>query len=142
MIKKLSFFFVLLLIIAGISGCGGNNTPPEVRSYVTTNFPSAKIVNIERDHENTGVEYDITLDNGVEIEFDTHNKWKSIDCEHASITVPINLLPNPIANYIQEQYPGIKVIEAERDSYGYEITLSNRLELIFDAQGNFLRIDR
>jgi hypothetical protein len=142
MIKKLSFIFVLLAIVATISGCTKSDIPPAVKNYVAINFPSAKIINIERDHEAHGIAYDITLDNGVEIDFNSRNQWESIDCEHASISVPINLLPKSIGEYIQSTYPGEKVIEVERDAYGYELKLTNRLELIFDKNGEFMRIDR
>ena len=45
-------------------------------------------------------------------------------------------------DYIAANYPDNTIIEAEReDDNTYEVTLNNGMELKFDADGNFLRVD-
>ena len=47
-------------------------------------------------------------------------------------------LPQKIMNTIQKMYPGAFIIDIDWESYGYEIELSNRMEMHFDRNGNFL----
>ena len=46
-----------------------------------------------------------------------------------------------IKEYIDKNYPGIKVIYIEKDRNDYELKLSNRLELKFDKDFNIYDID-
>lgn len=47
-------------------------------------------------------------------------------------------LPQNIMATIQKMYPGVFITDVDWEPYGYEIELSNRMELHFDAKGNFL----
>ncbi len=56
--------------------------------------------------------------------------------------VNTSALPQPVLDYISEKYPDQTIVEAEiEDNNNYEVQLSSGLELIFDAEGNFLGID-
>lgn len=51
-------------------------------------------------------------------------------------------LPQAILTYISTNYPENTIHEAEiEDNNNFEVELNNGIELIFDAQGNFLGID-
>ena len=48
-------------------------------------------------------------------------------------------LPQPILDYISENYPNALIEEAEQYADGsYEVELDNDVELLFDSNGNFL----
>ncbi len=49
--------------------------PAEIRSYVSSTYPDAKVLEIERD----GKEYEVKLSNGWEITFD--NQFRVIDID-------------------------------------------------------------
>ena len=49
--------------------------PAEIRSYVSSTYPGAKVLEIERD----GKEYEVKLSNGWEITFD--NQFRVIDID-------------------------------------------------------------
>ena len=55
--------------------------------------------------------------------------------------VPRAFVPDTIMNYVNEKYPEIKVQKIEKESYGYEIDLSNKTELQFDHNGGFIKED-
>ncbi len=56
--------------------------------------------------------------------------------------VSTSSLPQSILDYITNEYPGLTIHEAEvEDNQNFEITLSNGIELIFNAQGEFLGVD-
>lgn len=60
----------------------------------------------------------------------------------ADAHVRTSTLPQSILDYITENYPGLTIIEAEKeDNENYEIKLSDGTELIFNSQGEFLGID-
>ncbi len=51
-------------------------------------------------------------------------------------------LPQPVLTYISTNYPDNTIHEAEVEDNGqFEVELNNGIELVFDAQGNFLGID-
>ncbi|MBC8644054.1 PepSY-like domain-containing protein [Flavobacterium lindanitolerans] len=55
--------------------------------------------------------------------------------------VPTAIVPEAITTYVTANYAGqtINTIEIERT--GYDIELSNGLDLVFDSRGQFIRID-
>ncbi|MFV8224546.1 PepSY-like domain-containing protein, partial [Christiangramia aquimixticola] len=53
--------------------------------------------------------------------------------------IPLSQIPEKILTFIETYFPGSAIKEAERENNGnYEIELENKIELIFDADGNFL----
>ena len=56
--------------------------------------------------------------------------------------IAVDDLPQAVRDYIAANYPENTIIEAEREDDGtYEVTLNNGLEILFDAEGNFLEAD-
>lgn len=47
-------------------------------------------------------------------------------------------LPQNIMATIQKMYPGAFITDVDWEPYGYEIELSNRMEMHFDTKGNLL----
>lgn len=47
-------------------------------------------------------------------------------------------LPQKIMTTIQQMYPGVFIVDVDFEPYGYEIELSNRMEMHFDKNGNLL----
>lgn len=47
-------------------------------------------------------------------------------------------LPQKITTTIQQMYPGVFITDVDWEPYGYEIELSNRMEMHFDTNGNLL----
>lgn len=52
------------------------------------------------------------------------------------------MLPIPMAQYIAANFPGSGVNEISRKYNGYEVELTNGVELIFDSNGYLIHIDR
>ena len=55
--------------------------------------------------------------------------------------VPAKLIPNGIAQYVKKTYPQSEIYKIQKKRYGYEVELANGLDLEFNANGQFLRID-
>ena len=58
------------------SSVPGNVIPAQIQKYVSTNYPDAKVLRIEKDKK----DYEIKLSNGWEIKFDL--KFNVIDIDN------------------------------------------------------------
>lgn len=47
-------------------------------------------------------------------------------------------LPKKMMDTIQQMYPGVFITDVDFEPYGYEVELSNRMEMHFDRNGNLL----
>ena len=114
--------------------------PAEAQTVLKNDFKS-EVSNIEIDKKDGVIkEYEVKLANGMKVDFDTLGVWKEIKAPSDG-EVPRTLIPDTIMNYVSEKYPEIKVRKIQKDSYGYEVDLSNKTELKFDHNGGFLKVD-
>ena len=114
---------------------------PAAAQTVLKNDFNSEISNIEIDKKDGVVkEYEVKLANGMKIEFDTLGVWKEIKAP-ADGEVPRAFVPDTIMNYVNANYPEIKVRKIQKESYGYEVDLSNKTELQFDPNGGFIKVD-
>lgn len=115
--------------------------PKAARMFIAKFFPSDKVVKAEKDRDIFSVYYEVDLSSGAEINFDAKGHWQEISCKKAQSAVPTPILPQNITTYVNSNYPGQYVAKIERKYNKYEIDLSNGIELIFDKDGNFIRVD-
>lgn len=110
--------------------------PEAAQEMLTTYFPKAKVSLIKVDrHLLKKTDYDVKLVNGTKIEFNNAGKWTSVDCKTREL--PDGLLLRPIRNYINKNYPGVKAVKVEKKASGYEVELSDGIELKFNLLGTF-----
>ncbi len=55
--------------------------------------------------------------------------------------VPAAIVPAAIKQYVNATFPGMVITKIEKERYGYDIELSNDLELKFNHQGALLSMD-
>lgn len=116
--------------------------PATAKTFIDTHFPNATIRLVEK--QNTananGSVYDVSLSNGFEIDFDVNGNWIDIDGNHQAI--PTALIPEKIKTYVTANYPAQFITSIDNEKTYTEVELNNNVELVFDTQGNFLRIDQ
>lgn len=144
--KKL--IIAMLLIICGAGAASAfvdsyvidrNNLPEEAQKMLSEYFPKTKVSLIKVDrHLLKKTDYDVKLVNGTTIEFNNSGKWKSVDCKTRA--VPEGLIIKPIRNYVSKNFPDVKIVKIEKKSSGYEIELSDGIELKFNLLGQFKSI--
>jgi hypothetical protein len=139
--KTTKLLLSALCSLAGLlmSACSNVELPAEADEFVAAAFPSAKITRIKTERDHGYIEYEVRLNNGAKIDFDVANQWESIDCEDALVDVPMSVLNESIAAYVQQNYPGESVIDVDRNRRGYELKLGSGLKLFFNLKGEFLR---
>lgn len=110
--------------------------PQTAREMLDEHFPKAKIGMIKVDrHLLKKTDYDVRLVNGTKIEFSNAGKWTSVDCRTRE--VPSGLIPSTIRRYISKNYRDVKVVKIAKKTSGYEIGLSDGVELKFSLLGQF-----
>ena len=113
--------------------------PAAAQSFIKEYFPETAISYAKKDAELSKTTYEVTLQDGTEIDFNSKGEWDKVDCKRAA--VPAALVPAFIAEYVQTSFPGQIIVKIDKERYGYEIELGNDLELKFDKNGNLLNID-
>ncbi len=105
--------------------------PAPAKEFVAKYFPGVKIASVKQDMEYTDRDYDVTLANQAEIEFNRKGLWKKVDCGQNA--VPQGIVPQPIMQFVRTNHPGTSVVEIEREGKGgYQIQLNNDTEIKFN----------
>lgn len=113
--------------------------PQQAKAFIAKFYPEEKVSYIKIDEEIIETTYDVVFVSGVELEFNKDGVWKEIDGKYMAI--PAGIIPQKISDYVQRTFPESSVNKVEKKKYRYEVELSNRLDLEFDKDGNFIRID-
>lgn len=150
--KKLFIItLVSLLGIAMMSSCSDDNDdnatipstelPSTAQGFLQSYCPGDEVVRAERKGHDAGTTYEVKLRSGLEIEFDALGEWIDVDAPQGR-TIPNGIAPQPIVDFIAENYPSSGINEISRDYRGYEVELTNGLDLVFNPEGSFIGIDR
>ncbi len=144
--KKLLFILVVILgsFTATARGNYSHNPsdlPASAQSILKNHFKSkVSHIKIEKDFGKIS-EYDVVLTDGTEVTFDRHGNWKDIEVRQSS-SVPAALVPAAIATYVKQNQKNTKITGIEKNKSGYEVELSNGVEMKFNSEGQFLRYDK
>ena len=144
-IYTLAFCFATMF---GVAACGNETVshdvstlPVKARTTIQQNFDAA-ITLVKTETEGIGdKEYEVTLSDGSEVTFNGAGEWENIE-RPANLAVPVGLIPTAITNFVNEKHAGALIIGIEKDKKGYDIDLSNGLEIQFDKTGNFVKYDK
>ena len=144
--KQMKYFFMALMCLMMSASCVADDRiipveqlPAAAKTFIQKNFPGKTISYAKIDRDGLKTIYEARLDDGTEVDFDKKGNWDKVDCEKKA--VPASLIPAGIANYVKANFPGAFVVKIDKERYGYEIELSNDLELKFDKRGNLMNID-
>lgn len=146
--KIKTFLLALVAILTSLS-CSARDEyttdvsvlPQTATQTISTHFPKTAISHIKIDKDVFGIDgYDVILNDGSEIEFDSKGTLKEVDCNRNG-NVPKGLIPVAIREYTSKNYPNQNIVKYDVKRKGYEIQLQSGLELIFDKQGLFRGID-
>ncbi len=135
-----------LLLILVSTACTGqdksitvNELPAPAQEMIKKHFSNEKITIVLKDKDGLRVSYDVMFNNGTKVEFDSKGEWTEIDTKPQA--VPQALVPSAIADYTKKNYPDARIVQIEHDKRGYEINLSNGLEIRFNNQFKVTEID-
>lgn len=115
-----------------------NEVPAQISEYVGKHFPADQIAYVKKKEKLHYTKYSIKLDSNVELKFDGDFKIHEIESKKA---LPKSVIPEPIWDYVEKNYPNNTIREWKLKKNGQEIELNNDLDLLFDENGNFLKIN-
>lgn len=134
------------IVLGCTTACADNDKPIEVsnlpakaQTLLSTHFNNQKVVLATIEAGIVNKSYDVVLQNGTKLEFDKKGNLTEIDCKQGS--VPAKLVPQPIASYVQTNYPGQSVKKIEIDRNEHEVELTNGLDITFNKHFKVIDID-
>lgn len=144
--KRLILMLAIVLGVVGAASARGNyahdaSVLPEAARNTIANNCKAKVsvVKIEKTiNKITG--YEVILTDGTEISFDKNGNWENVET-NISKSVPSAFIPDAIASYVNKNHKDTRIVGIEKERKGYEVELSNGIDLKFDTDGKFLRYD-
>lgn len=141
--KKLLLIFAAIAMI-GIAKADDQpidfkDIPRAAKEFITKHFKNIKVVRTIVDKEVLSTEYTVYLEDGSEIDFNGNGLWIDVDCKTTAL--PNSLIPEAINTYIKTNYVGKKAVKIDNSSRGYEVKLSNGIELKFNKAMQFVGID-
>lgn len=117
-----------------------NSLPKTAKEFIESYFSGDVPATVTRDGNGANADYDVVLTSGIKIEFDSKGNWKEVESTLAAPIPDQSFIPQSIRDYVKEHYT-FQINEISRDKSGYEVRLTDYLELHFDTNGNFVRVD-
>lgn len=116
-----------------------NALPAKAQTLLSQHFNGQKVMLATIESGVVSRSYDVVLQNGTKLEFDKKGNLTEVDCKQA--TVPDQLIPKAIRNYLKENYPAQAVKKIEMNKNEYEVELANGLDLTFNKHFQLIDID-
>lgn len=132
----------LLAIVASVSAFVYAGTPIKktdlpkaAQTFLSKYFSGDDVLKAEKDQGRRGMEYEVDLSSGAEIDFTENGDWKEVKAARGT-AVPAAIVPSAISKYVSTNFKGQSIVEISRKRGGYEVELSNgsELKLTEDAQ--------
>lgn len=112
--------------------------PVEIKSYIIDHFPSNSINSAEKTTDGNETFYTIYLSGNLNLEFNSRFDITDID---ADSELPNSVVPQPILDYVAQNYPNNFITDWELEDNYQEVELNNGIELEFTLDGVFIRVD-
>ena len=116
-----------------------NELPAKAQTLLSKHFKGQKVMLATIESGVVSRSYDVVLRNGTKLEFDKKGNITEIDCKQG--IVPSQLIPQPIKNYLKENYRGETVRKIELNKKEYEVELTNGIDLTFNKHFQLIDID-
>ena len=116
-----------------------NELPAKAQTLLSKHFKGQKVILATIESGVVSRSYDVVLRNGTKLEFDKKGNLTEIDCKQG--IVPSQLIPQPIKNYLKENYRGETVRKIELNKKEYEVELTNGIDLTFNKHFQLIDID-
>ncbi len=113
--------------------------PKDAQAFIAKHFAGDDVLYVECDKGVFTTDYEVVLKSGSRIDFDSDGDWEEISSR--KVAVPSSIIPADIIKYVESNFPGEYIREISRDRRGYDVELSNGLDLDFSPSGKFERLD-
>lgn len=141
--KYFMFLFMLMSSVLLI-GCdkekvvAESDLPDEIVAYLNEHFSGIEVSQVIRDRDGLSKHYEVKLVDGTQLEFNRKDEVREIESPNR---LPDSVIPAKILVYTTANYSNNYIVKWELDNKEQQVDLNNGVELDFDLDGNFLRID-
>lgn len=141
--KKIKFLLmaIVCLMVSNVAKADDTPIPAEqlpaaAKTFLQTNFAGMRVLYAEKDWKT----YECHLEDGTKVEFTKKGEWKKVDRQRIA-AVPVDLAPATIQQYVNANFPNCTVTKIDKERHGYEVELSNDIDLKFNFQGMLIGMD-
>lgn len=145
--KKCVCFLTVLLCSAGSVFAAAfadrpvsvGELPAAAQQFIKTHFAASEVLYAKVDDDLFDNDYKVVFADGTSIEFASNGEWKEVETKRGEI--PAAIVPPAIRQQVGSQFPAARIESIDRSRRGFEVGLSNGLELKFDRRFTLVEID-
>jgi hypothetical protein len=112
--------------------------PKAAQTFLAKYFKGDSVRKAETDEGRRGIEYEVDLVSGAEVDFNSDGNWKKVEAAKGK-AVPAGIVPAGIAKYVSTNHSGVAIKEIQRKRGGYEVELTNGVELHLTEDGKVMQ---
>lgn len=148
--KKLILTFTALITVAFILvSCdkdddhevSATSLPASASTFLNTFFKDVTIRKVEKQTPTATnkTAYSVELANGIEVDFDQEGNWKEVESDNDT-AIPTGFISTTIVSYVDTNYKTAQISAIDIVTAGFEVELTNDIDLLFDPSGQFVKI--
>ncbi|MCI0920110.1 PepSY-like domain-containing protein [Sphingobacterium rhinopitheci] len=119
-----------------------NDLPSNAVLFLKDNFNGSQILSVVKENEIVGrATYEVLLNNGIEVKFDSNGDWDEVDARDDRQGIPTAFINPKIVDYVNTKYAPALINSIDKEKSNFDVELTNGLDLEFNGEGDFLRID-
>lgn len=156
-LKLLLLSFLLLGPLSLVSCSDDNNNeienvisekdlPEAAQSFLKKYFYGYSILKVEKDIEDNIVIYEVDLQDGFEVTFNSTGEWTQVVAPYGK-TIPTGFIPEQVMATLEQRFQGYGINEINSTGQGYKVELSDNqggasIDVFFDMSGEITGIDQ
>lgn len=113
--------------------------PKSAQTFVQKFFSNQTPSLVTLDNDLVSKTYEVIYAGGTRLEFDSKGNWQEVEIRQGAI--PAGIVPQSIEADVAKRFPGQTIQHIERKRRGFEVELTNGIELEYNRQGKLLRTD-
>lgn len=139
------YFSVVLMALCSLTACAKeqviayDQVPEPAKAIVAAHFDASQIAYVTLDRGLLDCDYDIKFNDGRSLEFNKAGELTKVDCKQTE--VPSALIPELVRQYVKANFPNAFITEWSKDDRRWKAELNSGLDLEFNSNYEFVRID-
>ena len=139
------YFSVVLMALCSLTACAKeqviayDQVPEPAKAIVAAHFDASQISYVTMDKGLLDCDYEVKFNDGRSLEFNKAGELTKVDCKQTE--VPSALIPELVRQYVKANFPNAFITEWSKDDRRWKAELNSGLELEFNSNYEFVRID-
>ncbi len=139
------YFSVVLIALCSLTACAKeqvitfDQVPEPAKAIVTAHFDASQIAYVILDKGLLDADYEVKFSDGRSLEFNKAGELTKVDCKQTE--VPSALIPELVRQYVKANFPNAFITEWSKDDRRWKAELNSGLDLEFNSNYEFVRID-